>query len=801
MDFNRTLLIPISLIWLLFAGVALWNLSLRPTAGIEFMESDSTLFYIDQSGDSIAFWETNNVPVHKRYEVRYLIDRSSIGDTLTIKSTDDSIIRMPLTARYDRWALILKGFVGLCFFLISTIILYNRPQEGERYFALSGYLFGFTIMTWSSEMHLAPWLSLPLIIVYFLTYPQAVISFVYFSYYFPRQTLSPSKLKRRKAILHFIGLAFSFFLLVLYFTRQFTPSRETMAAYFDFYRIFRLIVISLFAFAVYNMYRNESKGSNPVSQRKLHWVFGGLFWGIFPFIFLWNVPRMLSLPAPLPEWSLDIFFVMAPAAIAISILRFRLFNIEILLSRSLVYGFVVTILLAVYVAVVGGLSIAINQNFALDSPYFSALAAVIIAFLMNPVRKVVGRFVDQKFFRIRYHRFQRMQDYLKLLEQVSSEAQLFNMLQANFNESVPLKDQFFIAREDGEFRLLNITGNTVERVVNPELEKLRIVDGDTIAINTLFEKKVEKSDQYQDILIDIPTVLVVPIGSDFLWGLGLKASGSRFWVEDVDLAKQMARAAALQAERLNYFQIAIRESLEKEQAQQLSNWKTMLIAEVAHDLRAPLNTILWKLKNLQSEIASDGPADPESIEGVRKQIHRLQGFIQNMLVLSKMESGQLDIKQQPVDVQAEVDTILQDLQSIIEQKRLKVSSKIESNLRLAGDPIIFQEILLNLLDNATKFSRKNGKILIAGQHYTNGSLERVEIGITDEAGGIDENVLKALFEPFKDDGSEKEGKGFHLGLYIANKFTDILKGEFVIDTTPGKGTTFKLAFPAVSNQK
>ena len=801
MDFNRTLIIPISVIWLLLAGVALWNLSLRPTTGVTFLETDSTLCYIDASGDSIPFREVGDVPVQKRYQLQYLIDRKAIGDTLSIKSVDDTVIQMPLRARYDRWAIILKGFVGFCFFLIATIILYNRPQEGERYFALSGYLFGFTIMTWSSEMHLAPWLSLPLIIIYFLSYPQAVISFVYFSYYFPRQTLSPSKLKRRKAILHFIGLAFSFFLLVLYFTRQFTPSRETMAAYFDFYRIFRLIIISLFAFAIYEMYRNESKGSNPVSQRKLHWVFGGLFWGIFPFIFLWNVPRMLSLPAPLPEWSLDIFFVMAPAAIAISILRFRLFNIEILLSRSLVYGFVITILLAVYTAVVGGLSIAVNQSFALDSPYFSALAAVIIAFLMNPIRKTVGRFVDQKFFRIRYHRFQRMQDYLKLLEEVSSEAQLFTTLQTNYHESVPLKDQFFMVREDGEFRMLEITGNNAERIINPELEKLRVLEGDTIGLNSIFEKKVEKPEQYQSILIDIPTVLVIPMGNDLYWGLGLKASGSRYWVEDVDLAKQMARAAAMQAEKLNYFQMAIRESLEKEQAQQLSNWKTMLIAEVAHDLRAPLNTILWKLKNLQNDIAAEGPTDPESIEGVRKQIHRLQGFIQNMLVLSKMESGQLDIKHQPVDVQSEVDTILEDLQSVITQKRLKVRHKIEPNLKLKGDPIIFQEILLNLLDNATKFSRKNGKINIAAQLFSNGSLNRVEIGITDEAGGINEKIIKSLFEPFKDDGSEKAGKGFHLGLYIANKFTDILDGEFVIDTTPGKGTTFKLAFPAAAHQK
>ncbi|MEL6823860.1 MAG: histidine kinase dimerization/phospho-acceptor domain-containing protein, partial [Calditrichota bacterium] len=476
----------------------------------------------------------------------------------------------------------------------------------------------------------------------FLAYPQAVFSFLYFSYNFPAPTLPPDMLRKRKTALQFLGATLSVILMTLYFAKVYDPTTETMRAYNTAYRYFRMLILFTMAFGVINMFRNEARHSNPVNQRKLQWVIGGVLWGIFPFLFFWNLPHFLGMPPALPEWMFDLFFVIVPICIAIAILKYRLFDIEIVLSRSLAYGAVITILIGVYVLIVGGMSALIYQQFSLESPYFSILSVVIIALLFNPLKRRVQAFIDKKFFRIRYHQFQSMQKFLTDLESCSNEQQILSALETNFEQSIPLKQQLFMSKRNNSWQGFSNNGHDTSGPTE-FLEDQDKIEELALTISGRQTKKIER--QLEIHKADLPEnwVVMLPIRHDIVWLLGEKQSRRRFYQEDLELARQMARAANLQWEKLSYVQLAVRETMEKEQAQKLSKWKSMLVAEVAHDLRAPLNTMMWKLKNLQVELSENPEPDTASLEELQQQILRLQAFVQNMLRLAKMEHGELKI--------------------------------------------------------------------------------------------------------------------------------------------------------------
>jgi len=156
-------------------------------------------------------------------------------------------------------------------------------------------------------------------------------------------------------------------------------------------------------------------------------------------------------------------------------------------------------------------------------------------------------------------------------------------------------------------------------------------------INEKYPEKFETHSLHEKYPLPEQWIILIPLTTNVIWFLGEKRSRARFWKEDMDLMTEMSRAAALQIEKIEYLELSIQESLQKKQAQKMSEWKTLILSEVAHDLRAPLNTMLWKLRNLQEELESSEPATERPVIEIKEQIYKLQRLIQHLLTFSHVE--------------------------------------------------------------------------------------------------------------------------------------------------------------------
>jgi signal transduction histidine kinase len=782
--------------------LGLYHLSQRPKLPLQIQPNKNTLIIANDLRDDLdkipaksTIFSVEFTRVRSLGILDEIIDRKNIGDLAAVQLSTGQIYSLPLIQRNDFWYLLLNGIIAMSFIIIGGLVWRGRKLDTDLYFALTALLFGFIIAMGWPGIKLPTIVASLLVVIYYLSYPQAFLIFLYFSYQFPELTISEENLRKRKIVLQIAGNLLSAILIILFFQKYVNFSLANIESYHSVYRLFRVFIFLTFLFSLYIIYRNFRRAPNPVSRSKVQWVLWGVFWGSFPYFFLWNLPQIFSLPPIIPEWLFIICLLLTPVGIAIAILRYRLFDIEIVLSRSLVYSFVIICLIAIYMISVGGLSLLIYHQFSLQSPLFSIPAVLIVALIFNPLKNNVQNFVNQKFFRIRYHRFKSLQIFMTDLEACHNDLEVLTQLENHFQNSIPVQKNQFLVRKNHkwcEFSSQKIMEKSFQNQLKMDFTDFK----NMVILNSKLLEKVESHLSYPVRDFPKPWLLMVPLGEHMVWLLGGKRAGTKFWKEDLELVQQMSKSACLQIEKLEAIQKSIMEAVEKEQAQKLSEWKTILVSEVAHDLRSPLNTILWKLKNLQNAFTRSENVSAQPIEDILQQIYRLQKLIESLLVYADMDKGKLNLRLESINLKREIEEVLRNLQAIISQKQLKISLNCDGQLSIRSDSTLFQEILLNLIQNAAKFSPNGSPIDIQVDKTTTGKRENLWIGIKDQAGGIPKEKMKRIFEPFEDKKDSKDmEKGFHLGLYMVHEFTKLLNGKVKVESEMGKGTTVKLQFP------
>ncbi len=242
-------------------------------------------------------------------------------------------------------------------------------------------------------------------------------------------------------------------------------------------------------------------------------------------------------------------------------------------------------------------------------------------------------------------------------------------------------------------------------------------------------------------------------------------------------------------------------ALQRERAERA---KDEFFATVSHELRTPLTLVLTPLESL---LMGEYGVLPEPARRILQTMHnnatRLLQMVTGLLDFSKFEAGRMEVKREETDVAAVTKSIMDDFAAIMSQKKIKSDLKTTPPvMNVLMDRYLYERILFNLLSNAVKFTAEGGVISISLE-WLDGNLR---LSVSDTGIGISEENQKHLFEKFKqlEGVATRRFEGTGLGLALVREFAELLGGRVLVQSEPGKGSTFTvecLAPPAASGVK
>ena len=254
----------------------------------------------------------------------------------------------------------------------------------------------------------------------------------------------------------------------------------------------------------------------------------------------------------------------------------------------------------------------------------------------------------------------------------------------------------------------------------------------------------------------------------------------------------------------------------KDRAESADRLKSAFLATMSHELRTPLNSIIGFtgiiLQGLVGELTDE---QRKQLNMVRDSAHHLLSLINDVLDISKIEAGQLELQREDFILQQTIDKSVQVVRPMADKKSLPISLTIESSrLAMYSDRRRVEQVLINLLSNAVKFTDRGGITLTvrksqdshASDHLPEkkaGENSMLRISITDTGIGIKAEDIKELFKPFRqiDTGTTRRYEGTGLGLSICKRLACMLGGNIEVQSDgPGKGSTFTFTLPLLGER-
>src|SRR5205807_89821 len=299
-------------------------------------------------------------------------------------------------------------------------------------------------------------------------------------------------------------------------------------------------------------------------------------------------------------------------------------------------------------------------------------------------------------------------------------------------------------------------------------------------------------------------VLVVPLlGPEGLIGMLVvrrKAPGE-FPQHIVDLLQTFAAQSVLAIQNANLFTEVEEKSRQLEMA---SQHKSQFVASMSHELRTPLNAIIGLTEMMVSNAPRFGTEKAaEPLRRVHRAGTHLLGLINQVLDLSKIEAGKLELNLEKIAVAPLVDEVVGTARTLAEQNKNRLSVECPADLPpIEADAMRLRQILLNLLSNACKFT-KEGEIVLRVTRAQREGQESIELSVTDTGIGMTPEQIARLFEEFSqaDATTARQFGGTGLGLAITRRLCQMMGGDVSVTSEPGKGSSFTIRMPAVLTER
>lgn len=483
----------------------------------------------------------------------------------------------------------------------------------------------------------------------------------------------------------------------------------------------------------------------------------------------------LGFPIPLSVLQ-DVGLVLFPFCIGYAIVRHQLFDVDVLIRRSLVYSLVGLVLFVLYLILLGGARALMGAQDLAASIFATAVIAVCFA----PLRDRIKLWLDTLFFRAPYD-FQAVVSGFATLAQEATDAETLALtfVQQLTEAFRPKYAALFLLEPDGALRL--------EQAVDlcPTIESMAEQKA-----RTMLEQGALRSLQASP-----SGELGMRLGAgDVTLGailLGPKRSDLAYSAQDQQLFLLLSRQFAISLKLIARIEVERRqrshiEALEKSKAMQ-----EQFLNMVSHELRMPLSNILGSVSFLERFGEETTPRQANHLGRIKRNAMSLQALVSDLLNAAQLRAGQFAIRSETVALERIVAEVLADLHPLAENKQQHLAAQIESDLPvLHGDRERLAQLLRNLVHNAIRYTPTGGHVTVRLLRQA----RALRCEVQDDGPGIPPEQRDFLFERFWRLEASQDG-GIGLGLFIAKGLAEAHGGTIGVDSEPGRGSCFYVLLP------
>lgn len=739
-------------------------------------------------------------------DLRFVLSRKKVGDLVEIRFGPDGgppVVRAAIVPYYSQTAFpliyVLMGGVSL---LAGIGVFLFKPREPRaRIFYWLSLCFGAAVTIGGSSygvqgraVNVLPG------ILFNFAYPMTLAVLLGFA-----RSYAPPRRRARPAWFWSVPLAWGVFLCGAFLVSQLGPSIGAFRLRQQALHLFRLYIVFMGVASLVELARAFRHAASEEDRTQIKWYFIGLLAGLGPFLVFYQLPLALIDRPLLSEDFASAFFFLLPIFMAMAMLQFRLLRVNIVFHRGLVYSLFTVFVLCAYLFSVEALRRVFPRATAAGNALISVGAAVAVAFVLSPGRKKVRDFVDRLFFRQAYDYRNAVQAFEAGAPSIIDAGRLISLFSETLTAVLPVDSVGALVREArgeaGETRWLA----GLDEAAAAKLEILPLDAGRPWARADKVRGVEDVDLAREDVLeaVGLAVVLAMPRGAGTPAGLlafGPKTSGHRFTKEDIDLIESLSRDLAVNLGRIRIQEQVIYERASREKSEELVRLKTEFISSVSHEVRTPLTSLRVLSELLRSGKVGDEARREKLLGLMAGECDRLARFLTNVLDFGKIETNVkvYDLKETALG------PLMGEVADLVREGhpdgdiRLVVAAPDEP-VTVRADPDAVRQALLNLVDNALKYSPDRKVVTVS---LTAGP-DAVTIAVRDRGMGIAAGDRERIFEPFfrSPQAVAVDPAGVGLGLRIVKHIMAAHGGRITVESEPGQGSTFGLVFPRSGQEK
>lgn len=327
-------------------------------------------------------------------------------------------------------------------------------------------------------------------------------------------------------------------------------------------------------------------------------------------------------------------------------------------------------------------------------------------------------------------------------------------------------------------------------------------NGQVVVVNDV---QADPSHKFNPLLPETRAEAAIPlrIGNRIIGAIDIQAKTVGAFTEDeVNVMQTLADQIAVAIDNARSFVLSQQAVMEMREIDRL---KSQFLANMSHELRTPLNSIIGFSRVILKGI--DGPVtelQQQDLTAIYNSGQHLLGLINDILDLSKIEAGKMELAFDEVNISDIATSVLSTMSGLVKDRPIQLKRTIEPNLpTVRADAIRVRQVMINLLSNAAKFTEEGDIQVDVGLKRGPTGRNEIQVSVTDTGPGISKQDQEKLFQAFSqvDDSPTRKTGGTGLGLSICQQLINMHGGRIWVDSDVGKGSTFHFTLPLFRKER